>query len=77
MCSGMAEVEESVADANRSGAVTRRLVRASGRENQEVEAAGMLLNDGWYTGLFMSAGRLRSDSPLGLLFITGDEWLYR
>lgn len=69
----MAEVEESVADARSRGAVMRRLVRASGRENQEVEVAGMLLNEGWYTALFISAGRLRSDSPLGLLFIVGDE----
>ena len=55
-----------------------KLVNASGRENQDVEAAGILSNAGRYAVLITSAGRPRSDSPRGrLLFFIGEsERLY-
>ena len=46
-----------------------RLVKASGSENQDVDAVGMLSNAGRYGVLRTSLGRPRSDSPLGLLFM--------
>jgi hypothetical protein len=53
-----------------------RLVNASGRENQDVDAAGILSNAGRYAVLLTSAGRPRSDSPRGLFFIGESERLY-
>jgi len=57
------------------GSGISKLVNASGRENQDVVAAGMLSKVGRYVELLESAGLPRSDSPLGLFFIGDLEWL--
>lgn len=63
------DIDEYDADANKYGKGMSKLVNASGNENHDVDAAGMLSNAGRYGILRTSLGRPRSDSPLGLLFI--------
>ena len=66
--------DEYAADPNRYGNGTSNAVKASGRENQKVEAAGISGRLGVYILLFTSF-LPRSDSPLALAFIVGREWL--
>jgi hypothetical protein len=59
------------------GSGMSRLVKASGRENHDGEAAaGMLSNEGRYADA-AAAGLPKSDSPLGRAFMGDEErvWL--
>jgi hypothetical protein len=67
-------LEEYAAEASKYGSGTSKAVNASGRENHEVEAAGMSLRLGAYVLMFTSF-LPRSDSPLALPFIGEPEWL--
>ena len=70
---GTPDVTEYAEDASRYGSGMSRLVNASGKENHDARAAGMLSSVGLYAELLDSAGFPRSDSPLGLLFIGDHE----
>ena len=67
-------LEEYAAEPNRYGNGTSSAVRASGKENHDVEAAGISERLGVHMLVFTSF-LPRSDSPLALPFIGGAEWL--
>jgi hypothetical protein len=56
------------AEASMYGSGMSKLVNASGRENHDGDAAGMLSSEGRYVD---AAGLPKSDSPLGRAFIEG------
>lgn len=66
-------VDEYAAEARRYGMGMSRAVRASGRENHDVDAAGISSNVGWYAvPRTLFTGRPRSDSPLGRELFIGE-----
>jgi len=65
------KVDEYAAEAKRKGSGINKLVRASGSENHDVDAAGMLSSAGVYDVLRRSAARPKSDSPRGRPFFIG------
>lgn len=66
-------VDEYAAEASRYGMGMSSAVSASGSENHDVDPVGTSSSVGLYAAALGTAGRPRSDSPLGRVLFIGEN----